>query len=156
MRSALKNQATIQLQAKSRVDFGILDTLVGFHIRVAQVAVYADFLRSVPVAGFTPGQFAIIVLIDRNPNITQQLLAESLGADKSTLVARLHVLEQRGVIERVRASTDRRANWLRLTRLGKATLKRMLDFVVQHERRIGERLSIDESAQLVELLRKIG
>ena len=156
MRTILKNQAAAQAQSRPSVDFGILDSLFGFHIRMAQVAVYDDFLKTVPVPGFTPGQFAIIVLIDRNPNITQQELAESLGADKSTLVGRLHRLEALGMIERVRANTDRRANWLRLTRPGKATLKKMMDFVKQHERRIGGRLSVEDGARLLELLQKIG
>ena len=56
----------------------------------------------------------------------------------------------------VRAETDRRQNWLRITRAGKVALQKMLDFVARHEKKIGARLTASDRAQLLELLRKIG
>jgi len=140
----------------ARMNYGLLGSLLGFRIRMAQLVIYDDFIRGAPVRGLTPGQFAILLLIESNPDITQQTLAEGIGAEKSTLVVRLHRLEERGLIERVRAETDRRQNWLRLTRAGKVALQKMLDFVARHEKKIGARLAAPERAQLLELLRKIG
>src|SRR5256885_6321693 len=103
---------------------------------MAQLAVYDDFLRGAPVRSLTPGQLAILVLIDRNPDTTQQRLSEEIGIEKSTLVVRLHRLADRGLLERVRSTEDRRQNGLRLTPRGRATLKSMLEFVAHHERKI--------------------
>jgi DNA-binding MarR family transcriptional regulator len=141
--------------AKPRLHFGILGSLVGFHIRMAQVAVYDDFMRGAPVAGLTPGQFAILVFIDRNPDTTQQRLADGIGAEKSTLVVRLHRLADRGLIERTRSQQDRRQNGLRLTKEGQNALDKMLEYVVQHERKLLSKLSSAERKQLIELLGRI-
>lgn len=152
----MKSKAATKARPKTPLDIGVLRSIVGFHIRSAQLVVYDDFLRNAPVRGLTPGQFAILILIDQNPKITQQILAEGIGTEKSTLVVRLHRLADRGLIERVRSETDRRQNWLRLTRQGQATLEKMLDFVTRHEKKISSRLSAAERVKLVELLGKIG
>src|SRR5262249_49165807 len=57
------------------LDGGVLRSLIGFNLRMAQLAVYDDFIRGVPVPGLTPGQLAILVLIDRNPDTTQRRLS---------------------------------------------------------------------------------
>jgi len=140
---------------KPAFDFGVLGSLIGFNLRLAQLAVYADFMQRAPVRGLTPGQLAILVLIDRNPNTTQQRLSDLIGVEKSTLVVRLHRLAERDLIERVRSTEDRRQNGLRLTRHGQSVLKSMLAFVARHERELLSALSADERKQLVGLLRKI-
>ena len=137
------------------LDTGVLGSLIGFNLRMAQLAVYDDFMRGAPVRGLTPGQLAILVLIDRNPDNTQQRLSERIGIEKSTLVVRLHRLAERGLIERVRSTEDRRQNGLRLTRRGKAALKSMLAFIARHELKVTHRLTPAERKQLIVLLRKI-
>ncbi|MFI5306686.1 MAG: MarR family winged helix-turn-helix transcriptional regulator [Polyangiales bacterium] len=122
---------------------------------MAQLVVYDDFIRAAPVPGLTPGQFAILVFIDRNPDTTQQRLAEFIRAEKSTLVVRLHRLADRGLVERTRSERDRRQNGLRLTREGRVALDKMVEYVVQHERKILGKLSSAERKQLIELLDKI-
>ena len=141
---------------RDRLDLGPLPEFVGFHIRIAQVAVYADFMVGQAPSPLTPGLLAILVLIDRNPELTQQRLCEAIGVDKSTMVASLHRLSDRGLIKRVRSTEDRRQNSLVLTAKGVAKLKATLQHVRMHEKRISSRLSAAECEQLVGLLRKIG
>lgn len=145
-----------RLPPSAELELGVLGSLLGFQLRLAQLTVYEDFMRGVPVSGLTPGQLAILVLIDKNPNITQQRLSDGIRTEKSTLVVRLHRLSDRGLIERVRSTEDRRQNGLRLTRKGAAALKSMLAFVAEHERKISTRLSAAERKELIVLLRKIG
>ena len=137
------------------LDGGVLRSLIGFNLRMAQLAVYDDFIKGVPVRGLTPGQLAILVLIDRNPDTTQRRLSEGMGIEKSTLVVRLHRLADRGLVERVRSSDDKRENGLRLTAQGKSALKSTLAFIERHERKISAALTPAEREQLVTLLRKI-
>lgn len=112
-------------------------------------------MRRAPVKGLTPGQLAILVFIDQNPDLTQQRLCDGIGVEKSTLVVRLHRLAERGLIRRVRSPKDRRENILELTARGRAKLKSMLSFVSSHEERVSVQLSQAERKQLFALLAKI-
>jgi DNA-binding MarR family transcriptional regulator len=133
----------------------VLESLIGFQLRKAQLAVYDDFMRGAPVRGLTPGQLAIMILIERNPNMTQQHLCDGIRIEKSTLVVRLHRLADRGLIERERSTEDRRQNVLKLTKRGAQTMRTMLAFVAKHERKIAARLSAAQRKELIDLVRKI-
>lgn len=138
------------------VNLGVLASLVGFRLRMAQLAVYEDFLRDAPPPRLTPGLAAILILVDANPGMTQQRLCEAIRVDKSTLAITLNHLEDRGLLRRVRSSGDRREKTLRLTRRGASTLRALLAHIERHERRVFANLSKAEQTQLVRLLQKIG
>lgn len=139
----------------SSLDFGPLISMVGFRLRAAQLVMYDDFLREAPVLGLTPGQFAIMLLVEHNPGLTQQSLSDGIRIEKSTLVVRLHRLEERGLLRRVRSNNDRRSNVLEVTAEGKKALRSMLTFVRQHEDRLLADLKPSERTQLLKLLGKV-
>jgi DNA-binding MarR family transcriptional regulator len=141
--------------ATRELDIGALGQFVGYWLRKVQVAFFEDFLRGAPAPKLTPGQLALLVLIDRNPNLSQNRLSEGLRVDKSTLAISLHRLSDRGLIQRVRSTEDRRQNGLRLTAKGRGLLKRMLGYIPRHERGMTRRLSATERQTLVKLLRKL-
>jgi len=122
---------------------------------MAQLVIYDDFVRGAPVAGLTPGQLAILLLIEQNPGLTQQTLCDGMHIEKSTLVVRLHRLAERGLLRRVRSHEDRRQNTLELTAEGKQALRTMLAFVRQHEERLLAAFSATERKQLMKALSKI-
>jgi len=68
------------------LDHGVLPDLIGYQLRLAQIAVFRDFERTVGDLGISPGRFGVLVLVDANPGITQSRLAEAVGLDRSTLV----------------------------------------------------------------------
>jgi len=138
------------------LNLGPLAALLGFRLRRAQLAVFEDFQRGAPAPQLMPGQLGILVVIDENPDKTQQQLCEGIGVDKSTFAISLNRLAHRGLVRRVRSEDDRRRNSLRLTTKGKATLRAMLVHVERHERRVFARLSAAERKQLMEMLKKIG
>lgn len=142
-------------QTQKRLEFGILSTLIGFHLRMAQLIVYDDFMRGAPVNGLTPGQCAILILIDANKGLTQQQLCDGIRIEKSTLVVRLHRLAERGLVKRIRSTDDRRQNTLELTSEGRKSLRTMIEYVSEHEQRLLADLSPTERKQLVGLLAKI-
>jgi DNA-binding MarR family transcriptional regulator len=129
--------------------------MVGFRLRAAQLVMYDDFLREAPVLGLTPGQFAIMLLVEHNPGLTQQSLSDGIRIEKSTLVVRLHRLEERGLLRRVRSNNDRRSNVLEVTADGKKALRAMITFVRQHEDRVLSELKSSERQQLLKLLTKV-
>ena len=144
-------------QRRKQLDVEPVDRFVGYHIRKAQLVVYDDFMigqrASPPI---TPGQFTVLLLIDENPDISQQLLCERMAVDKSTMAVSLHRMARRGLIRRHRSQEDRRQNGLRLTARGRVVLRGMLKYVEQHERRITAKLSERECRQLIALLRRVG
>ncbi|MGQ0578815.1 MAG: MarR family winged helix-turn-helix transcriptional regulator [Betaproteobacteria bacterium] len=132
---------------------GMLPGLIGYQLRLAQRAIFADFVETVDGSGISPGLFGILVIIDANPGLTQQALADAAQLDRSTVVTVLDKLEDRRLVERHAA--DRRSNGLFLTRQGTSLLRRLKRDVARHERRVMRNLSVRQRDQLVALLRRI-
>ena len=97
----------------ARMNLGPLARLVSFRLRRAQLAVFEDFQRDAPIQ-LPPNQFGILVIIDSNPEMTQQQLCDGIGVNKSTFAITLDRLADRGLIRRVRSEEDRRRNSLRI------------------------------------------
>ncbi|MGH6988259.1 MAG: MarR family winged helix-turn-helix transcriptional regulator [Stellaceae bacterium] len=138
------------------IDLGILPDLIGYHLRKAQVAVFQDFARSVGTGEVSPGQYAVLMVIDRNPGLSQTRLGQSLGIDRSTLVAVIDRLEARGLVERADAPHDRRSYALHISGKGRARLAELTARVRAHEAHIAGDLDAAERASLIALLRHIG
>lgn len=134
---------------------GMLPELVGYHLRRAQVAVFADFAASIGRHGLTPGQFGVLELIRANEGLNQSELGQAMGVDRSTVVAVIDRLEGRGLVERAPAPGDRRAHALRLTEAGGALLARLEPLVRGHEARLLAGIPRAERAGLVRLLGRI-
>jgi DNA-binding MarR family transcriptional regulator len=131
---------------------GLLPSLLGYRLRLAQQAVFRDFSTS--IAELSPGRVGILLLLDANPGVTQSRLAQAVSLERSTMVGVLHVLQGRGLIER-RRGEDRRTNGLWLTPEGRATVSRLKRRIQMHERRVAARLSAQEREQLIGLLEKL-
>jgi len=131
---------------------GLLSSLLGYRLRLAQQAVFRDFARSIPEA--SPGRVGILLLIDANPGVTQSRLAQAVGIDRSTMVGVLHALQARELVER-RRGEDRRTNGLWLTRTGRTVVASLKQRIRIHERRVASRLSTADRAQLLALLEKL-
>lgn len=131
---------------------GMLPSLLGYRLRLAQQVVFRDFSASVPE--ISPGRVGILLLVDANPGVTQSRLAEAVSLERSTMVGVLHALEGRALIER-RRGADRRTNGLWLTPEGCTLVARLKRRIQVHERRVAARLSPAERAQLIGLLEKL-
>ena len=138
---------------KTAVSLGILPKLFGYQLRLAQQAIFADFSESVAGQDISPGLFGILVLIDANPGLRQQRLAEAARLDRSSVVAVIDKLEQRALVRR--QAVDRRSNALYLTAAGSALLRSLKPKVLRHEQRVIENLSPSEQRQLTRLLSRI-
>jgi DNA-binding MarR family transcriptional regulator len=134
---------------------GVLPGLLGYHLRRAQVAVFQDFAREMARFEVTPGQFGVLQVIAANAGLSQTALGKTMGIDRSTVVAVIDRLEERGLVVRAASPTDRRSHALRLSEAGERTLKQLEERVRAHERRIAAPLGPGEREQLIELLRKL-
>lgn len=140
---------------ETKIEFGVLPGLVGYQLRLAQIAIFRDFAAALGDLSITPGLFGVLVVIEANPGLKQTDLARATHLDRSTVVSVIDNLERRGLVERRSAAVDRRSNALQLTEQGGALLKELMRRVAEHEKRLSSHLSETERATLVRLLRKI-
>ena len=69
---------------------------------MAQEAAFQAFSRRSQEIGESPGRFATLTLIARNPGISQTELSHANGRDKSSLTPVVEDLVRRGLVERKR------------------------------------------------------
>ncbi len=137
------------------IDYGPLDRWVGFNLRMAQAAAFQAFSRLAKEIGTRPGRFATLMLIGRNPGISQTALSRANGRDKSTLTPVLNDLERRGLIQRRRTRADQRVYRLTLTSAGRKLLKELIACASKHERNLDRIIGRDRQAEFVRTLRRI-
>ena len=137
------------------IDMGILEGWIGFHLRMAQIASFQSFARHAQGIELSPGRFAALVLIDRNPGISQTALSRAIGSDKSTLTPVLDSLVKRGLVSRERTHNDRRLYELKLTDAGKKVMRAMHEHAQQHEKHLDAIVGPKDRALFLSLLRKI-
>ena len=144
-------------QTSRSLDRGLLPSLLGYVLRRTQSAVFGDFAATFVRAGeaLTPGEFGLLVLVERNEGLSQMALARALGIDRSTLVPILDRLQGRGFLMRHRSPTDGRTHALALTPAGEKALARFTKLVRAHEKRIAAGLSSAEIESLIALLDKV-
>jgi DNA-binding MarR family transcriptional regulator len=142
------------------IDYGPLADWVGFNLRMAQAAAFQAFSRLAKEIGTRPGRFATLMLIGRNPGISQTALSRANGRDKSSLTPVLNDLARRGLITRRRTRTDQRAYRLTLTPAGRRLLAELTRCARAHERNldriIGARMQQDFVRALKRIIAEMG
>ena len=137
------------------INFGPLAHWIGFNLRMAQEAAFAAFSRRSQEIGERPGRFATLTLIARNPGISQTELSQANGRDKSSLTPVVEDLVRRGLVERNRVDSDRRAYRLKLTPAGKKVLTMLTRCARQHERNLDQLVGERERKRFIRILKKI-
>lgn len=138
------------------VDVGPLPGLIGYALRRAQMAVSRDLAQAFAALGIRPSQYAVLVVLARNPGLRSAQVAAALGIRRANFVVLLDGLEARGLVERGRARDDRRASALALTAAGEAMLAQLEPLVAAHEAKVEGCLGRDGRTQLMGLLHRIG
>ncbi len=137
------------------VKLGRLESIVGYPLRRAQIAVFEDFARRFAALDLTPAQFSTLVAIAENPGRRQSDIAAALGVQRPNFVALMHGLERRGLAERLRTGADRRANALMLTAAGHALLERAQIAQAEQEAAIRVLVGEPERRRLIDTLEKL-
>jgi DNA-binding MarR family transcriptional regulator len=138
------------------VAYGVLDELVGYALRRAQIAIYEDFETALGPLEITPQRFAAMVVIAENPGITQGMLGRILGIARSGVVQLIHALQKQGWVVREPHDGDARVWSLALTPAGRRRLSQARRRVRAHDLRVTVALSPLERTLLVGLLDRLG
>lgn len=137
------------------VNFGPLAHWVGFNLRMAQEAAFQAFSHLSQEIGESPGRFATLTLIARNPGISQTELSLANGRDKSSLTPVVEDLVKRGLVERKRMDSDRRTYRLNLTPSGKKILTMLTRCARRHERNLDRLIGERDRKRFIQILKKI-
>src|SRR5450755_1998466 len=137
------------------MNFGPLATWVGFNLRMAQEAAFQAFSRRSQEVGESPGRFATLTLIARNPGISQTELSHANGRDKSSLTPVVEDLVRRGLVARKRMRADRRTYRLSVTPAGKKTLTMLTRCARRHERVLDGIIGQRDRKRFLQILKKI-
>ncbi len=92
--------------------------------------------------------FAVLAMVGEGEARTQLEIAQTVGLDKTTLVATIDDLERRGLVERAADPNDRRARIVGITSLGRPLLERACACVRDTEARIFADMPAHESNAL--------
>ena len=106
-------------------------------------------------AGISARELAVLLFLEAREPGSQQHAARRLGVDRTTMVALVDGLEDKGLVARRPDAGDRRRNVVELTKAGKATLARATRASDAAERQLLAELSDAEAATLRDLLGRI-
>jgi DNA-binding MarR family transcriptional regulator len=137
------------------LDFGELGDRVGYLLRKVHFYAFQSFNELLGEHGIAPGQYSLLLLIGRNPGMTQMALAAATRLDRSTIALTVDRFVKKGWVKRVRRKDDRRAYALQLSAAGEKLLALADPLIEQHERELTAPLSEAEHAKLVKLLTKL-
>ncbi|MCC6947517.1 MAG: MarR family transcriptional regulator [Bradyrhizobiaceae bacterium] len=144
-----------EAKASSGVDLGPLEGWIGFHLRLAQNASFQAFAREARGIDLSPGRFAVLMLIGRNPGISQTALSRANARDKSSLTPVLDDLERRKLIKRTRTRRDRRSYQLTLTPAGDRLLQQLTACAERHDANLDRIIGTKNKARFLQTLKKL-
>jgi DNA-binding MarR family transcriptional regulator len=103
---------------------GALARHTGFLISRVGMVAQKQFSERIETLGLTTRMWGALNVLDAEGAITQHALCMGTGMDPSSMVATIDELEAKGLVERRRHPSDRRAHALHLTARGRQTLTR--------------------------------
>ncbi len=144
-----------QVDSSDGIDMGVLPSLMGYMLRQGHLCVSQDFFRVLAAENIRPPQFSILEVVSRNPGIRPSDVAASIGIKRANLVPLVTALEQRGLLTRASAESDRRAQSLHLTPDGAERLRYWHSVIAPHEDRLAARLGAHGRDTLLNLLKNL-
>ena len=136
------------------LSLGPLPELIGYLLRRAQLAVFADFMQHFAELDLRPAQFSTLVVLRHNPGSRPSQIADALGIKRANFVVLQTELAGRGLIERRTDAHDRRAHTLHLTAEGAALMLRADAALAGHERGVAASLGQVDYDALLRILHR--
>ncbi len=137
------------------IDYADLDEHFGYALKRAQIASFEAFSRATAGDGITPPRYTALLILERNPGISQTTLGAVLGTARSGAMLLADWLQQRGLAKRRRRADDGRAWKLFLTARGAALVRKLNRKVRRHDAQFAARLTAGEGKKLLRLLAKL-
>ena len=137
------------------LDASRLSHLVGYAASRAALRLREVFARHMAPLDLKIVEFSILMLVAQNPQVNQRQLGEALDISAPNMAVTLDRMVERGWVERVRGTKDRRAQHIHLTAAGAQLVQRAEKVAATMEAPALAMLSAAERALLIELLTKV-
>ncbi len=137
------------------LDDSALTHLVGYAASRAALEMRKVFAGHMEAYDLRIAEFTILMLVASNGDVNQKQLGQALDISPPNMAVTLDRLVERGWVERVRSTQDRRAQHIHLTAKGRTLAERSHKISKTMEESALAMLSQAERALLIELLRKI-
>jgi len=128
---------------------------LGYLLKHAQLRLAAFTAPALAPFGITGRELAVLMTIDDPVPLSQQDVAGRLGVDRTTMVALIDGLQDKGLVRRRPDPADRRRNVVTLTGAGHTTMAGAITASDDAERRFLSKLSAHDAASLRAALRVI-
>ncbi|MBC7483341.1 MAG: MarR family transcriptional regulator [Rhizobacter sp.] len=141
--------------ADEGLDQSRLTHLVGYASTRASIAMRKVFSRHFDPLGLKVVEFSILMLVAANAEVNQKQIGAALDISAPNLAVTLDRMVERGWVERVRGTRDRRSMHIHLTAAGCELVQRAEKTAATMEAPALRMLSLAERALLIELLMKV-
>lgn len=144
-----------EVEDKSSVSLGDLESHAGFLLRIAQLSLFERFFEAFGQSEVRISEFTVLVAIAENPGVRQGVLADVLKIKWSNMTKLVRSLEERELIGRHIPPHDRRSVELHVTDAGRAQIEAGQVRMHESDRAAVAMLSDEEHTQLLQLARKV-
>ena len=134
---------------------GELERDIGIRLSVLARLLRNSFDRQVSNLNVTRSQWAMIVVVARNPGATQRVIAEALEMSEASAGRLIDRLCADGLLERQERYDDRRARAVYLTKAAEPLLAKLAEIARQGELRVFRDFSLEELEALKDYLDRI-
>ncbi len=134
---------------------GALESWLGYLLTKAAQRYSARLEQALACEDLTPRRFALLLALEAGGPRSQQSLGELLRIDRTTMVAVIDELEERGLVERRRDPRDRRVWAVHLTEGGREALEVGRGYAVQVEEALLAPFAESDRERLRDMLRVV-
>ena len=133
------------------IDPGPLKKRIGYMLRLAQLAVLEQAIKTFEPFGLRPQEYGVLLLVEHAPGRNQSAIGQALRVQRANFVGLIQELEERGLVRRSPGANDGRVRVLHLTRSGKALLARAKKADAGLSRQLARKLDGEHRACLAHL-----
>jgi DNA-binding MarR family transcriptional regulator len=154
-RATARARKSVRKAPRRALDDSALAHLVGYAASRAALEMRKVFAQHMEPFDLRIAEFTILMLVATNGDVNQKQLGDALDISPPNMAVTLDRMAERGWVERIRSTHDRRAQHVVLTAKGRALAERTRRVSTTMEEPALAMLSAAERALLIELLRKI-
>lgn len=147
--------ATPKARAVQKVEAGFLESLMGYNLRRASLALVSVFMKGMAQYELKIVEFSVLSLVESNPGITSRQLCKELDLLPPNMAVMIDSLVQRSYVQRRPHPSDGRATGIYLTAEAQELMTRAQPQLKADEEHAIAHLSEGEQKLLLELLRKL-
>jgi DNA-binding MarR family transcriptional regulator len=131
------------------------DAHLGYLLKHVQMRYFELSAAALGPLGVNGREAAVLRAVDDTTPLSQGEIARKMDVDRTTMVALIDDLQEKGLVRRRQDPDDRRRNVVELTGTGQETLRRAATLTAQAERAFLSPLSAADAARFKNLLRAL-